>query len=106
MITNAKVEALNKYLASDSVNAESLFAAEPAEALVQINKAGLDFTLDELMEYSTVLKAALSSDCELQESDMDMVAGGVVVSLGLCAAYVVGGLIFGVGVGIAVNAKW
>lgn len=106
MITNAKVEELNKYLASDSVNAEALLTADPSTVLAQINKDGLNFTMDELMEYSSILKNALATNGELTESDMDMVAGGVVVSLGLCAAYVVGGLVFGVGVGIAVNAKW
>lgn len=106
MLTVEKSKSLLDYLASEDVDAEALFTAEPAEALNKINAAGLDFTMDELMQFGQELRVALTTDSELSEEDLDAVAGGIVVSLGLVAAYVVGGLIVGVGVGIAVNAKW
>ena len=99
MLTKERAEILNNYLSADAAKAEALLNLEPEEALAQINAAGFDYTIEELMDFAKALKLA-KADGELDVEDLDDVAGG----LGLPGACLcVGG---GILLGIACNAKW
>ena len=99
MLTQERADILTNFLSADTAKAEALLNLEPADALSQINAAGFDFTIDELMDYAKALKIA-KGDGELNADELDDVAGGFgLVAAGCC---IVGGVILG----IACNAKW
>lgn len=99
MLTQERAEVLNKYLSADVAKAVALLNMEPEAALAEINAAGFDFTIEELMDFAKALKIA-KSDGELNAEDLDDVSGGLGL-LGACLC--VGG---GILLGIACNAKW
>lgn len=94
MLTQERADIISQYLADDQERAKALVALEPAEALVQINAAGYDFTVEELVEYCEALKLAVA-DGELNADDLDNVSGGAVVSVGIMIACGVGGFVAG-----------
>lgn len=99
MLTQERADILTNFLSADTAKAETLLNMAPNEALAQINAAGFDFTLDELMDYAKALKIA-KADGELNADELEDVAGGLgLLGAGCC---IVGGII----IGIACNIKW
>lgn len=101
MLTQERADIISQYLADDQDRAKALLDMEPAQALKEINSAGYDFTEEELIEYCNALKLAIAGD-ELKPDELDTVAGGVVVSVGVMVACGVAGF----AVGFACSKKW
>lgn len=109
MLTLERVDVLNEFMAENPERARKLLDMEPEAALVEINSAGHDFILEELLEYCEAFKMAVAKD-ELGEDDLTAVTGGSVVITTAVVLKVGGGLLaaFGVGtaIGVAAGAKW
>lgn len=101
MLTQERADVISQYLADDHDRARILLDMEPAQALTEINSAGYDFTVEELIEYCNALKLAIAGD-ELKPDELDAVAGGVAVSVGIMIACGVGGFV----AGFACSKKW
>lgn len=102
MLTQERADIISRFLADDQDRARKLLDMEPNDALKEINAAGYDFAVQELMEYCEALKLAIAGD-ELKADDLDNVAGGsVTVSVGIMIACGVGGFV----AGFAVSKKW
>ena len=95
MITFERSQVLNAYLEKNESRIAELMEMEPKDALVIINAAGHDFTVEELTSYCDAIKNAVnkSQEGELSEDALDEVAGGVVPLI-----------LFGVAAGIAIMA--
>jgi hypothetical protein len=100
-----KVELLTQYLTSDPERAKELLELDPKEAVKRINADGYDFTVDELNEYNKALKAVVAQEGELNEGELESVAGGIVLT-----GTMVAGLLLcfagGTAIGVAAGAKW
>ena len=103
-MTKERAEILTQYLTSDPDRAKDLLALEAQEALQKINAEGYDFTIDELNEYCKAFKAAVTEG-ELNESELETVAGGLVLTTGMVIG-LVGCFAGGTAIGIAFGAKW
>lgn len=103
-MTKERAEILTQYLTSDPDRAKDLLALEAQEALQRINAEGYDFTIDELNEYCNAFKAAVTEG-ELNESELETVAGGLVLTTGMVIG-LVGCFAGGTAIGIAFGAKW
>jgi len=75
MLTQERGERLTEFLKADEERAIKLLETVPEEAVKQINALGNDFTVDELLEYGSALKAEFGN-AELSVDDLDDVAGG------------------------------
>lgn len=104
MLTVERAEALTDFLKSDIARAEELFGKEPEEALKIINANGFDFSIDELNEYCAEFKAVVSQG-ELDEDQLENVAGGIVLTAGMVWG-LAGCFAGGTAIGIAFGAKW
>ena len=104
MLTMERAENLTKYLTADPNKAQELLAKSPEEAVITINAAGYDFTVEELNEYCQAFKAAVMQD-ELNAEDLDSVAGGIVLTTGMVIG-LIGCFAGGMAVGVACGAKW
>lgn len=103
-MTKERAEILTQYLTSDPDRAKDLLALKAQEALQRINAEGYDFTIDELNEYCKAFKAAVTEG-ELNESELETVAGGLVLTTGMVIG-LVGCFAGGTAIGIAFGAKW
>ncbi|MCL1918516.1 MAG: hypothetical protein FWG14_09400 [Peptococcaceae bacterium] len=74
MLTQERKDKLSEILSADLERAKTLLELEAAEALLQINALGNDFTLDEIHEYGQALRATAQG--ELDANTLDNVAGG------------------------------
>ena len=88
VLTNERAAMLAEFLNSDKERATKLFDLAPEDALVEINKAGNDFTIDEVVEFGEQLKKAANSNCELDADKLADVSGGLAVEIGVCVALV------------------
>jgi hypothetical protein len=102
VLTKEKAEILSGVLSSDTARGATLLTLEPSEALTQINALGNDFTLDEINEYGSVLRA-VGQGGELSVDALDEVAGGVIATVVLTAIVAASSLI---SYNISKNAPW
>lgn len=103
-MTKERAEILTQYLTSNPDRAKDLLALDPQEALQNINAEGYDFTIDELNEYCDAFKAAVAEG-ELNEGELETVAGGLVLTTGMVIG-LVACFAGGTAIGIAAGAKW
>lgn len=101
MLTQERADIISKYLTDDQARAERLLGMEAEEALNEINSDGYDFSAEELNEYCEALNATIAQG-ELKADDLDSVAGGVAVSIGICIACGVAGAV----AGFITNKSW
>lgn len=81
----AKLTQLNNKLEADSSLVERLLNAESAEEVQEILKEqGLDFSLEEIGALRDAL-IATSQNGELNDEDLEKVAGGLVLTTGMIA---------------------
>lgn len=76
MITRERVEKLTEILQASQDRKRQLLALEPTEALLEINKLGYDFTLDEINDYGNMLRLTIAQEDELDINTLDSIAGG------------------------------
>lgn len=74
MLTQERKNIISGILNEDKQRAKELLALEPSEALIEINKLGYNFTIEEIKEFGKVTKDSNELDFELLES----VSGGAV----------------------------
>ena len=103
MITTERVEAISAALCNGRDNAQitQLLGLTPAEACAKLNAEGCDVTVEELQAYGQyILEKAktYSANDELNEDDLDAVAGGK----GEFRA----GIVIGIIIGIAYFGGW
>ena len=98
-----RAEALSNFLTSDPERAKTLLSMEPDEALVAINAAGYDFTIDELTEFGAEVRRVSLLNDEISEENLEEVAGGVA---GVITIAFVGTVCFAVGQRIGKYAPW
>lgn len=80
-ITKEKFEILANYMGEDDTRAKALTSVSAEEACRRINADGFDFTADELLAFAEIVeKASDVKQGELNESDLDNVSGGILVS--------------------------
>ena len=93
-----KIERINEisaFLANDLQNTKTLLEMEPAEAAKALAKGGLDVSPEELVEYGEELKKmSKETEGELDENDLENVAGGIaaatVILVGMAVGYIIG----------------
>lgn len=100
MLTQEKANQISEFLSKDIERTKKMLDMEPADVLVEIKAAGIECELEELMEYGKALNAAIvmSQKEELNEEDLEQVAGGVVITAGLILG-LAGCLVAGAAVG-------
>ena len=105
MLTQEKANVITEYLSKDIEHTKELLDAEPEVVLAELKAAGIECDLDELKEYSEVLNAAVvvSQKGELNEEELDQVAGGSItitagLILGLAGCLVAGAVVGGTAV--------
>lgn len=99
-MTKERSEEISNALLADKNHIRELFELDPEEAAKELAKKGYDFTGAELVEYGDLLTEAKqkldNSDGELNEGQLDDVAGGGLVTTAL----------LGVAVGYWIYHKW
>ena len=81
-VNNEKLEALAAYLSENEVKGEELLSLPAAEACAKINAEGYDFTAEDLVAFAEIAeKIAAQQEGELDESDLDNVAGGAILQI-------------------------
>lgn len=85
-MTENRMNEIANELNKDEKRAADLLAMEPAEAAASLTAAGFTVTAEELVEFGEKIKAIASQDGELDDADLDNVAGGSVAG----AVFVVG----------------
>lgn len=107
-MTKEKIDAFAKFLEENKDTAQRLFESTDEAALAVLNNAGNEFTLDDIHEIGVAFeKAASRPDGELNESEMDSVAGGVLVETALIAlALSSAGLGYKIGSDLAKKYGW
>ena len=100
MLTQEKADQITSFLSQDIDRAKVLLEMEPEEALAEINSAGIECSLNEIKEYGKVLCSAIeiTQKGELNEDDLQQVAGGVIITAGLILG-LAGCLVAGAAVG-------
>ncbi|MBQ9252451.1 MAG: hypothetical protein IJ188_07440 [Clostridia bacterium] len=92
MLTQEKADIITKYLGDNEDIRNKLFDLEPLEATKELNAAGIDCTVQELVEYGKALEMALAQD-ELSPEQLESVAGGTagatVIIAGVTIAWLV-----------------
>lgn len=108
MMTQERAEKLTEFLTADAARARKLFALDANEAVSAINDSGYDFTVDELNEYCAAFKSAFARENgELAEDELEDVAGGVLITMTAGTVLALAGCFAGgVGVGVALGARW
>ena len=87
-LTGERAEMLSNYLTADIDRARKLVDLPAEEALALINADNHDFTIDELKDFRDVMVqiSKKSEDGELDDSALEEVAGGIVISAAVLAA--------------------
>ena len=102
MLTQEKANLITEYLSKDINHTKELLDREPEVVLAELNAAGIDCELEELVAYGEILNnaVAMSQKSELNEEDLEQVAGGagVTITAGLILA-LGGSLVAGAAVG-------
>lgn len=92
-MTKERMEEISAVLMANESQIPALMAMEPAAAAEQLTKLGCVCTADELVAYSAALnEVKLASEGELNENDLENVAGGSLVATfiaGVCVGYLV-----------------
>lgn len=85
MLTQEKANLITEFLSKDIEYTKTLLEMEPEAVLAELHAAGIDCELDELVEYGKILNSAvaMSQKAELDEADLEQVAGGVAITAGL-----------------------
>lgn len=87
-LTEEKIELFAQYLTADKERAGKLFELSPEEVVKTVAKDGIELTVEEVVEFGEKLKAVAVNDGELDASDLDAVAGGVLLSTPVAVAAV------------------
>ena len=98
-----RIKKLSEVLNADVEQAKQVVAMQPEEAVKLINAKGYDFTVEELVEYGTILRKMAEAD-SLSEEDLEKVAGGI--DFVVIGATFVGTVLFNIGRTIGKNAPW
>ncbi len=85
-MTIERMNEISEYLSADVQKTQALLALSPEEASVKLTDEGFAVTADELIEFGQKLGAKPPKEGELDESDLEEVAGG----LGPCFWIIVG----------------
>lgn len=101
MLTQERADILTSFFTKDLDQAQKIFDMDLEDALAVVNAEGYDFSAEELEAYNEALKQNLKQG-ELDDSDLDNVSGGVVVSTGVMIACGLGGF----AAAFACNKKW
>lgn len=81
-VNNEKLEVLAAYLNDNEVKGEELLSLPAEEACAKINAEGYDFATEDLVAFAEIVeKLAAQQEGELDESDLDDVAGGAVLKV-------------------------
>lgn len=94
-LTEEKIELFAKYLTDDKERAGKLFELSPEEVVETVAKDGIELTVEEVVEFGEKLKAVAVNDGELDVSDLDDVAGGVVITASTAALALAGAALVG-----------
>lgn len=100
MLNEKALEEFFNKLKEDSDFAQNVFNTSEAESVQMLaNEAGIDLTLEDVMASKSLIFQALDSmnEGELNESDLDQVAGGLAIT----TTVVVGGAVAGLVAAIA-----
>ena len=91
-------------IAEDEEFSKKLFDMAPEDAAVKFAEKGYDFSSDELIEFGELCKQAADQNGELDESNLEDVAGGVITE----ALFTAGVTLFlaGCGGGYLISKKW
>ena len=94
-MTTERINEISEYLARDLEKAKSLLESTPEEAAENLRVEGFDVTAEELIAYSEeLIKIANEKDGELNEDDLENVAGGIagstVILIGMVIGFCVG----------------
>lgn len=101
-LTEDKAKIISEYLMADKERAQRLLEMVPEEAAKEMNIAGCDIDVDELVEFGSVM-AQVANKEELSDEDLDNVAGG----LGIIATYAIAaGVAAVVGYGVGRLDRW
>ena len=100
MLTQFKADQISEYLSKDIEHTKELLDMEPELVLNELKAAGIECELEELVENGDVLNkaVAMSQKNELNEEDLEQVAGGVAITAGLILG-LAGCLVAGAAVG-------
>lgn len=102
VLTEEKVKVIAEYLMADKERAQHLLEMAPEEAAKEMNEAGCNVTVDELVEFGVAM-SQVSGKEELSEADLDNVAGG----LGVFATYLIAcGIAAACGYGVGRLERW
>lgn len=86
-MTNERTQYIDNVLAQDPDKLKKLLEMSPEEASAVLHDEGIDITAEELVEFLNNIMASLK-DGELNENDLDTVAGGC----GGCVKDIVGAI--------------
>jgi len=89
VLTEERAKKLSDYLIADVEKAQRLADLPADEALVLINAEGYDFTIDEIKDFGLVMERVSSQSNqneELNEEELEEVAGGIVITSAVLAA--------------------
>lgn len=94
-MTIERINEISAVLAKDLQKAKDLMEMEPAEAANALAKDGLVVSPEELVEYGEELKKMSNkAEGELNENDLENVAGGIagatVILIGMAIGYIIG----------------
>lgn len=103
MLTQERAQILANYLNADIDRAKKLLEMAPEAAMNEINAAGHDFTVEEIVEFGKQLQAAAAQEGELDEEALNNVAGGLVVEGVVISCVALG---FKIGTDLAKNYGW
>ena len=100
-----RFEAIAQAIAEDESFAKKLFDMSPEDAAIEFSKKGYDFTADELITFGEECKKFADKNGELNDGDLDNVAGGVVISGAVLTAGVTL-FLSGCGAGYLISSRW
>lgn len=90
-MTKERMEEISRVLMANESQIPTLMAMEPANAAAKLTELGCECTAEELVAYSKALNE-FNASAELDENDLDNVAGGAIVATflaGVCVGYLV-----------------
>ena len=91
-MTTERINEISSYLAKDVEATKKLLDMDPADAAAKLVEEGFAVTADELIAYGDALKElGASKEGELDEADLENVAGGIAIPtlllIGIVAGY-------------------